>query len=180
MPSRTLLGCSGLSLFSLLALSATGRRDRHFANVSIRGDEPAASCNDLKIEFRRADAVMQSEERMVTKAEAPTLRATGRTMAACRFADGIRRVPVDCARPAAPYPDADKILAKLGSARSTAKIHVSGPLHDEIGRHFADPRAEGGYARSASEQWAARNYSVEGRITAKAVNGRYGRDCKAK
>ena len=79
MPSRTFARVLGVIAFSsLLALNATAR-DRHSRNVSTRGHEPAANCNDLKIEFDGRSAVVQSEERTVTKAEAPTLRATGET-----------------------------------------------------------------------------------------------------
>src|ERR1051325_7237542 len=79
MPLRTFARVLGLIAFSsLLALNAAAR-DRHSRNISTRGNEPAASCNDLKIEFDGRSAVVQTEERTVTKAEAPTLRANGET-----------------------------------------------------------------------------------------------------
>src|SRR5215468_10451637 len=77
MSSRYFARVLGVIAFcSLLALNATAR-DRHSHNISTRGHEPAASCNDLRIEFDGRDAAVQSEERSFSKAEAPVLRATG-------------------------------------------------------------------------------------------------------
>src|SRR5215468_7980261 len=77
MPTRYFARVLGLIAFcSPLAFAATAR-DRHSRNISTRGHEPAASCNDLRIEFDGHDAVVQSEERAFSKAEAPVLRATG-------------------------------------------------------------------------------------------------------
>ena len=62
---------------SLLALSASADGRHHSRNVSMRGSEPAATCQDLRIEFDDHAAVIQTEDKTFTKAEAPVLRATG-------------------------------------------------------------------------------------------------------
>jgi hypothetical protein len=181
MPSRTFARVLGVIAFSsLLALSATAR-DRHSRNVSTRGDEPAASCNDLKIEFDGRSAVMQSEERTVTKAEAPTLRATGQDNGGVQVVGWDKDVySVTLCKAAAPYPDADKILAQIRLGAEHGEIHVSGPLHDDDWTAFLLIRAP----KAAMLDLHVNNgplgiYSVEGRITAKAVNGPItARDCK--
>src|SRR5262245_43645656 len=66
-----------IAFCSLLALPAMAHDRHHSRNISMRGEEPAATCNDLRIEFDGRAAVVQSEDHSFTKAEAPVLRATG-------------------------------------------------------------------------------------------------------
>src|SRR5438477_7499902 len=46
----------------------------HSIEISAHDDAPVASCSDLHVRFDHHDAVVQSVERTITKAEAPTLR----------------------------------------------------------------------------------------------------------
>src|SRR5439155_27073255 len=80
MVSRTLLSAVGITIWAAVLVTAaprviSHRYTEHTVEVSTsHNDWPAASCNDLHIEFDGREAVMQSEEKIITKAEASTLR----------------------------------------------------------------------------------------------------------
>src|ERR1700739_1237047 len=74
MPRRSLFFL--ISLSALLALGFTSARpSRHHHSVSISDGrrQPAADCSDLRIRFDDRDALVRSEERTLTKAEAAVL-----------------------------------------------------------------------------------------------------------
>ena len=181
MPLRTFARVLGLIAFSsLLALNAAAR-DRHSRNISTRGNEPAASCNDLKIEFDGRSAVVQTEERTVTKAEAPTLRANGETNGGVQVTGWDKDVySVTLCKAAAPYDDAEKILAQIKLSTANGEVGVSGPSQHDDWTAFLLIRAP----KNASLDLHVNNgplgiYSVDGKITARALNGPItARDCK--
>src|SRR5260370_26452268 len=75
MPRRSLFFL--ISFSALLALGFTSARaNRHHHSVSISDGHrhPAADCSDVRIRFDDRDAVLRSEERTMTKAEAPVLQ----------------------------------------------------------------------------------------------------------
>src|SRR5437879_13856580 len=80
MPRRTFFFL--ISFSALLALGFTSARaNRHHHSVSISGGhrQPATDCSYLGIRFDDQDAVVRSEERTLTKAEAPVLEVQPHT-----------------------------------------------------------------------------------------------------
>jgi len=181
MPTRYVTRVFGLIAFcSLLALNATAR-DRHSRNVSTRGHEPAASCNDLRIEFDGRDAVVQSEERTFSKTEMPVLRAQGETNGGVQVVGWDKEnYSVTLCKAAAPYDDATKLLADVKMGAEHGEIHVTGPSNHEDWTAFLLIRAP----KAAALDLRVNNgplgiYSVDGKITARAVNGPItAKDCK--
>src|SRR5580658_1866997 len=76
MTSRRALTVSAMVIWAAVAVTAAPHAlsHRHSPTVSSSTDSPAESCADLHIRFDHRDTVLQSEERAITKAEAPTLR----------------------------------------------------------------------------------------------------------
>ena len=73
--SRKVLSALAIAgLAGVAAVSATPTHGRHSRNVSIRGDGPVADCEALHITFDGREAVVQTEDRTITRSEAPTLR----------------------------------------------------------------------------------------------------------
>src|SRR5215475_6642737 len=173
MPTRYYVRVLGVIAFcSLLALNAAAR-DRHSRNVSTRGHEPAASCNDLRIEFDGRDAVVQSEERSFSKAETPLLRVQGESNGGVQVVGWEKdNYSVTLCKAAAPYDDAEKVLAQVKLGVVNGEIHVSGPSHEDDWTAFLLIRAP----KAAVLDLHVNNgplgiYSVDGKITARAVNG---------
>src|SRR5438477_10222591 len=74
MPRRTLFFLISFSaLFALGFTSARASRHHHSVNACWGHRQPAANGSDLRIRFDDQDAVRRSEERTLTKAEAPGL-----------------------------------------------------------------------------------------------------------
>ena len=76
MTSRRALTVSAMVIWAAVAVTAAPRAlsHHHSPTISSSMDFPAETCADLHIRFDRHDTVLQSEDRTITKAEAPTLR----------------------------------------------------------------------------------------------------------
>ena len=77
MTSRRALTVSAMVIWAAVAVVAAPRAlsHRHSPTSSSSAENsPAETCADLHIRFEHRDAVQQSEERAISKAEAPTLR----------------------------------------------------------------------------------------------------------
>ena len=77
MRSSKLLSIIGIMVWTAVALTAWPRTlpHRHTVALSVQDDEPlATSCSDLRMEFDDREAVMQSEEKTISLAEASPLR----------------------------------------------------------------------------------------------------------
>src|SRR5260370_30124997 len=75
MPRRSLFFL--ISFSALLAqgfTTARANRHHHSFNISSGHRQPATDCSDLHIRFDDQDAVVRSEERTLTKAEAAVLQ----------------------------------------------------------------------------------------------------------
>src|SRR5215467_8085105 len=84
MVSRTLLSAIGITVWTAVLVTAAPRvishrySNEHNVRIAKSHEEwPAAGCNDLHIEFDGREGVMQSEEKSISKSEAPTLRVDG-------------------------------------------------------------------------------------------------------
>ena len=181
MPSRSFARVLGLIAFSsLLALSASAR-DRHSRNISMHGEEPAATCNDLQIEFDGHKAAVQSEDRTFSKSEMPVLRAAGETNGGVQVSGWDKdNYSVTLCKAAAPYDDAQQVLSQVKMAVESGEIRVHGPSNHDGWTAFLLIRAP----KAASLDLQVNNgplgiYSVEGKILARAVNGPItAKDCK--
>ena len=172
MPSRYFGRVFSVIAFcSLLALNAAAR-DRHSHNVSTHNGNPATSCNDLRIEFDGRDAIVQSEERTFTKAEAPILRVTGESNGGVEVV-GWEKDTYSVTLCKAVAPGSENLFSQIKLNAGNGEVGVSGPTHNsDDWTAFLLIRAP----RAAALDLHVNNgplgvYSVEGKITARAVNG---------
>ncbi|HJX94379.1 MAG TPA: hypothetical protein VJ324_02090 [Candidatus Acidoferrum sp.] len=147
---------------------------RHSMSMSGGHREPVADCSDLHVRFDDRDAVMETEERTVTKAEAPTLRVHPHknggvqvqgwdkdtySVTSCKFAsneDG----------------GAQRILAQMTLSVKNGEVSTSGPSDDgdwTIYLLIRAPRAAAIDLETANGPLSL--YSVDGKLTAHATNG---------
>jgi hypothetical protein len=147
---------------------------RHSVGMSGGHHEPASDCSDLHVRFDDRDAVMESEERTVTKADAPTLRVRPHknggvqvqgwdkdtySVTSCKFAsneDG----------------GAQRILAQMTLSIRNGEVSTSGPSDDGDWTIYLLIRAP----KSSVIDLETANgplslYSVDGKLTAHATNG---------
>lgn len=181
MCSRLIAYSLGLIAFCSLCALNSAARDRHSRNISMHGDGPAASCNDLQIEFDDHKAVVQSEDRTFSKSEMPVLRATGETNGGVQVTGWDQdNYSVTLCKAAAPYDDAQQVLSQIKMTVESGEIRVTGPGQHDGWTAFLLIRAP----KAASLDLHVNNgpldlYSVEGKIAARAVNGPItARNCK--
>ncbi|HEY6385876.1 MAG TPA: hypothetical protein VIX91_09365 [Candidatus Acidoferrum sp.] len=147
---------------------------RHSMSMSGGHREPAKDCSDLHVRFDDRDAVMESEERTVTKAEAPTLRVHPHknggvqvqgwdkdtySVTSCKFAsneDG----------------GAQRILAQMTLSVKNGEVSTNGPSDDgewTIYLLIRAPKAAVIDLETANGPLSL--YSVDGKLNAHATNG---------
>jgi len=147
---------------------------RHSMSMSNGHHEPATDCTDLHVRFDDRDAVMQSEERTITKADAPTLRIRPHqnggvqvqgwdkdtySVTSCKFAsneDG----------------GAQRMLAQMTLSVKNGEVSTSGPSDEGDWTAYLLIRApKASVIDLETANGPLSLYGVDGKLTAHATNG---------
>ena len=167
------LGIAGMASVAAIGISAAPSHGRHSRNVSFHGDGPVADCNDLHVTFDDRDAVVQTEDRTITKAEAPTLRVRADANGGVQVQGWERDVySVSLCKAAAPGTEAERLLSQIRLSFQNGELTVAGPPREDAAATYLLVRAP----RSAALDLEVTNgplsvYDVAGKITARAMNG---------
>ena len=132
--------------------------DEHSVSISDGRHQPASDCSDLHIRFDDRDAVMKSEERTLTKAEAPSLRVRPHTNGGVQVQGWDKDVySVTACKAAANYDgDAERILSQIKLSIQDGQVSTSGPSDERDWTVYAShSRAEGRGDRPGNRQWPA-------------------------
>jgi DUF4097 and DUF4098 domain-containing protein YvlB len=164
-----------ISATALLALVLTGARaaSRHHSVSIFDGHkQPMTDCSDLRIRFDERDAVVRSEERTLTKAEAPTLEIRPHTNGGVQIVGWEKDTYSVTACKAASGADAERILSQISMSVEKGKISTKGPGDDDDWTVYLLIRAP----KSAVLDLETKNgpislYDVNGKLTARAQNG---------
>jgi hypothetical protein len=174
MPRRSIFFLIAMS--ALLALGFTSARaSRHHHSINISGGRrnPAANCFDLRIRFDDMDAVVRSEERTLTKAEAAVLQVNPHRNGGVQVVGWDNaNYSVTACKAAAASGDAERILSQITMSIENGKVSTSGPGDDEEWTVYLLIRAP----KSATIDMETMNgplsfYDVDGKLTARAHNG---------
>ncbi|MGC1416053.1 MAG: hypothetical protein WA817_12270 [Candidatus Acidiferrum sp.] len=148
--------------------------DEHSMSISDGHRQPATDCSDLHIRFDDREAVMKSEERVLTKAEAPSLRVRPHTNGGVQVQGWDKDVySVTACKAAANYDgDAGRILSQIKLFVQNGEISTSGPSDERDWTVYLLIRAP----KAAVIDLETANgplslYSVDGKLTAHATNG---------
>jgi hypothetical protein len=147
---------------------------RHSMSMSGGHREPATDCSDFHVRFDDRDAVTESEERTVTKADAPTLRVGPHknggvqvqgwdkdtySVTSCKFAsneDG----------------SAQRILTQMTLSVKNGEVSTNGPSDDGEWAIYLLIRApKGSVIDLETANGPLSLYGVDGKLTAHATNG---------
>jgi hypothetical protein len=147
---------------------------RHSMSMSGRNHEPATDCSDFHVRFDDRDAAIESEERTITKADAPTLRVHPHknggvqvqgwdkdtySVTSCKFAsneDG----------------SAQRILGQMTLSVKNGEVSTNGPSDDGEWAIYLLIRApKGSVIDLETTNGPLSLYSVDGKLTAHATNG---------
>jgi hypothetical protein len=170
------------SLFFLIAFSAllalgftTARASRHHHSVNISGGrrQPAVDCSDLRMRFDDQDAVVRSEERTLTKAEAAVLRVEPHRNGGVQVVGWDNaNYSVTACKAAAASGDAEKTLSQITMSIENGRVSTSGPGDDGEWTVYLLIRTP----KAATIDMETMNgplsfYDVDGKLTARAKNG---------
>ena len=147
---------------------------RHSMSMSGGHREPATNCSDFHVRFDDRDAVAETEERTITKADAPTLRVRPHknggvqvqgwdkdtySVTSCKFAsneDG----------------SAQRILGQMTLSVKNGEVSTNGPSDDGEWAIYLLIRApKGAVIDLDTANGPLSLYSVDGKLTAHATNG---------
>jgi len=130
MNSCRLLTISAIIIWAAVAVTAAPRAfsHRHVPAISSSSDSPAESCSESHFRFDGRDAVVQSEERTITKAEAPTLRVHAEANGGL-YVQGWDNdsYSVTLCKAAEEGSDAQSILAQVHLVLNGGDLRVSSP-----------------------------------------------------
>src|SRR5216683_3442016 len=174
MPRRSFFFLIAMS--ALLALGFTSARaNRHHHSVNISGGHrhPATDCSDLRIRFDDQDAVVRSEERKLTKAEAGVLQVHPHSNGGVQVVGWDNATySVTACKAAAASGDADRTLSQITMSIESGKVSTSGPGDDDEWTVYLLIRTP----KSATIDMETMNgplsfCDVDGKLTARAHNG---------
>jgi hypothetical protein len=175
MPRRSLFFLIAMS--ALLALGFTSARaNRHHHSVNISGGHkhPATDCSDLRIRFDDMDAVVRSEERTLTRAEAPVLQVHPHSNGGVQVVGWDKETySVTACKAAAGSGDAaERTLSQITMSIENGRVSTKGPGDDDEWTVYLLIRTP----KSATIDMETMNgplsfYDVDGKLTARAHNG---------
>jgi len=179
MVSRTLLSAIGITIWAAVLVTAaprviSHRYSEHTVGVSTEHDEwPAASCNDLHIEFDGREGVMQSEAKTITKAEASTLRVKAESNGGVQVRGWDQNnYSVTLCKAARPGNDAENVLGQIKLTFSNGELGVSGPnSRHQWSAHLLIKAPRGAAMDLNVNNGPMGLFEVEGNLKVHAVNG---------
>jgi len=179
MVSRTLLSVVGITVWAAVLVTAaprviSHRYSEHTVEVSMAHDEwPAANCNDLHIEFDGREAVIQSEEKTITKAEASTLRVQAESNGGVQVQGWDQNnYSVTLCKAARPGGDAENVLSQVKLTFANGELGISGPSsRHQWSAHLLIKAPRGAAMDLNVNNGPMGLFEVEGNLKVHAVNG---------
>ncbi len=175
MPRRSLFFL--ISFSALLALGfTTARANRHYHSFNISGGhrQPATDCSDLRIRFDDQDAVVRSEERTLTKAEAAVLQVHPHSNGGVQVVGWDKETysVTACKAAGGSGEAAERIVSQISMMIENGRVSTKGPGDEEAWTVYLLIRAP----KSATIEMETTNgplsfYDVDGKLTARAKNG---------
>ena len=177
MTSRRALTVSAMVIWAAVAVTAAPRAlsHRHSPAISSAVDFPAETCADLHIRFDHRDTVVQSEDRTITKAEAPTLRVHAESNGGVYVAGWDKdNYSVTLCKAAEAGSNADSLLSQIHLSFQNGDLRISAPNSNDRDRWAAHLLIHA--PKSSALDLQVNNgpltlYHVDGNLRVRAENG---------
>jgi hypothetical protein len=140
-------------------------------------ERPMADCSDLRMQFDGERAIVQSEEKTLTRAEAPTLRVRAETNGGVQLQgwDKDTYSITTCKAAVPPQSDADALFSQIHVSIQGGEVSASGPSRsgrrDQWSVFFLIRTPKGATVDLDATNGPLSFYGVDGKVTARAVNG---------
>jgi DUF4097 and DUF4098 domain-containing protein YvlB len=174
MRSRTfcLIFASALIVVGLAAAPAAARH--HSVNLSGGHREPANDCSDLRIRFDDRDAVVRSETRTLSKAEAPVLRVHPHANGGTQVVGWDQNhYSVTACKAVAAGDDAESMLSQITMSIDNGSVSTHGPSaeHGQWTVYLLIRTPKSATVVLDTMNGPISLYDVDGKLTAHAHNG---------
>ena len=166
MSLQKLLTALAILTWAAVALTAapSARPHRPVSSISAQEHSPVRECSDLHVQMEGREAVMQSEQRTITRAEAANLRVRGSSNGGVQVEGGSTdSYAVTLCKFAAPGSGAETLLSQVHISFTNGELSVSGP---QAGHDWSD------FLLIRTPKAAAMDIQVNnGPLTIRAVDG---------
>jgi hypothetical protein len=175
MTSRQALSLVGILVWAGVALTAAPRAiPRHAAVAVTRSHYSLAeSCNDLDIRFDHHGTVMQSEERAITKSEAPVLRVRAEHNGGLQVQGWDQaNYSVTLCKAAEAGSDAESVLSQIHLRFENGELGVSSPHSgDRWSAHLLIRAPKGAAMDIEAHNGPITLHSIDGNLKVRSENG---------
>jgi hypothetical protein len=127
---QKLLTGLGILIWAAVALTAApaARSHRVASSLSAQEESPVRECSDLHVRMDSREAVMQSEQRTITRAEASNLRVRGSSNGGVQVEGGSSdSYAVTLCKFAEPGSKAESLLSQIHISFQNGELSVAGP-----------------------------------------------------
>jgi hypothetical protein len=162
------------ALFALGFTNARANWHRHSVSIHDGHKRPITDCSDLRIRFDDRDATVRSEERALTKSEAPVLQIHPHTNGGVQVVGWDKDIysVTACKAAAGSGDEAERTLSQVTMSIEKGRISTKGPADEDEWTIYLLIRAP----KSAAIEVETMNgpvslYDVNGKLTAHAHNG---------
>jgi len=179
MVSRTILSAVGIMIWTAVLVTAapkafSHRHAAHSVEVSTAHDDDRVSgCSDLHVRFDGREAVVRSEERSISRAEAKTLRVDAEANGGLQVEGWDQEnYQVTLCKAAEAGGDAESLLGQIRLSFSNGQLGVSGPgSHRHWSAHLLVKAPRGAAMELRVSNGPMGLFGVEGDLNVRAVNG---------
>jgi hypothetical protein len=175
MTTRRLTTILGILVWSAVALTASShtRSEKARSAVTTSPDATLSGCSDLHFRFDHRDALVQSETREITKAEASTLRVTAEQNGGIDVEGWDKdSYSVTLCKGAEDSNDAQAILDQIHMSFQNGDLGVTGPSsHQRWAAHFLIRSPKAAALELTVYNGPLSLHQVDGQIQVHAKNG---------
>jgi len=174
MTSRNLLSILGIVVWSGVAFAALPRAISHAQNftLSSRDEDTISSCSNLHIQFDHNPAVVASEERTITKAEAPLLRVNADRNGGIQVLGWDQDTySVTLCKAAEAGGDQDALLSEIHLRFQDGELRVSGPGSGRWSAYLLIRSPKAAALDLTVHNGPLRLHHVDGSLKVRAQNG---------
>jgi hypothetical protein len=178
MVSRTILSTIGITVWAAVLVTAAPRALSHrhetpAVAVSAHEHGRVSECSDLHMEFDGQEAVMSSEEKTITMAEAPLLKVQAESNGGINVQGWDQNTyAVTLCKAVKPGNDAESLLGQIKLTFAGGTLGVGGPTsHHAWSAHLLIKAPRGAAMDLDVHNGPMGLYEVQGNVKARAVNG---------
>jgi hypothetical protein len=175
MELRKLLSGVAVIVWGAVALTAAPRAFslRHPGQPGADKDEPISGCSELNVNYDRRRAIVQSEEKTISRAEAATLRIEAESNGGLQVEGWDQsNYAVTLCKAADPDYDADSLLSKIHISFHDGELGVSGPAsHEHWSAHLLVKAPKSAVLELRVNNGPMGLYHVDGNVKVNAKNG---------